>query len=611
MATASLKLFVQENDCTVVEVALGEPLEIGRQRADEVRHPLPFLLPASPAGPARLLIASNEEKNIGRQHLLLEPLPGGSVRIHNRSPVPLPRGDGVPLPPSASAELTAPFSLILSGRSLLVSAGDSIDEFGVQGLDQQTLGPADASGLSRSFRPPPALNAGQIDDLVRWLQTTLGVLQSTVGSSDFLRRAAEALVQIVGLHSGRVLLLETDRWAVAAQHAADRGVGQPWQPSQHVLARVRLEKRTFWQRPAHASADDSASLAEIQTVVAAPLLDRHGRVIGALYGERRKDGAPVGPAIGKLEATLVDLLACGVATGLARQEQERSALEARVQFEQFFTRELAQQLARDPALLKGADRPVSLLFCDVRGFSGFSEKLGPERTMEWIRDVMGVLSECVLREEGVLVDYIGDEMLAMWGAPREQPDQAKRAARAALAMLASLPELNQRWRSVLGQDMSAGIGLNTGVARVGNTGSRFKFKYGPLGNTVNLASRVQGLTKYLGCRLLVTGATREQLGDDFIARRVVKTRVVNIKEPVDLYEIELALSEERRKFFRASEEALEALEEGDFTDAARRSGALLPDHPGDGPLLLMLSRASAALVNRGTGFNPVWEPPGK
>ena len=106
---------------------------------------------------------------------------------------------------------------------------------------------------------------------------------------------------------------------------------------------------------------------------------------------------------------------------LARQEQERSALEARVQFEQFFTRELAQQLARDPTLLKGADRPVALLFCDVRGFSSFSESLEPERTMDWIGDVMGALSECVLREEGVLVDYIGDEMLAMWVRLRSRP----------------------------------------------------------------------------------------------------------------------------------------------------------------------------------------------
>jgi hypothetical protein len=91
-----------------------------------------------------------------------------------------------------------------------------VDEHGVQGLSEQTLGPGSLSELSRRLRPPPALSPPQLDELVGWLQTTVGVLQSTVGSADFLERAAEALVQIVGLDSGRVLLLEGECWDVAA-----------------------------------------------------------------------------------------------------------------------------------------------------------------------------------------------------------------------------------------------------------------------------------------------------------------------------------------------------------------------------------------------------------
>jgi class 3 adenylate cyclase len=109
--------------------------------------------------------------------------------------------------------------------------------------------------------------------------------------------------------------------------------------------------------------------------------------------------------------------------------------------------------------------------------------------------------------------------MAMWGAPKDQPDHAERAARAALAMLAAVPELNARWQAELGEPLDLGIGLNSGPAQVGNTGSRYKFKYGPLGNTVNLASRVQGLTKYVKCRLLVTAATRRGLAANFIAGR--------------------------------------------------------------------------------------------
>ncbi len=170
--------------------------------------------------------------------------------------------------------------------------------------------------------------------------------------------------------------------------------------------------------------------------------------------------------------------------------------------------------------------------------------------------------------------------------------------------------LNGRWRETLGEPMDLGVGLNTGPARVGNTGSGHKFKYGPLGNAVNLASRVQGLTKYLRCRLLATAATRDRLGGGFVSRRVCKARVVNIQEPVDLYEVEAAGAVEREDLFRSSEAALHALEKGEFALAARRAGSLLETYPDDRPLLLVMSRASTALVNGGR-FDPVWEPPGK
>jgi len=346
-------------------------------------------------------------------------------------------------------------------------------------------------------------------------------------------------------------------------------------------------------------------------VIAAPTLDAAGEVAGVLYGERRKEGPPLALTGGKLEALLVELLACGVATGLARQEQERARLKVQVQFEQFFTPQLAQKLRQEPDLLKGRAAEVTLLFCDVRSFSGFSEKLGPAGTVEWIGSVMGELSRCVVAEDGVLVDYIGDELLAMWGAPQPQADQAMRAVRAARAMVEALAGLNQRWQPALGTPMGLGIGLNTGVAQVGNTGSQYKFKYGPLGDTVNVASRVQGLTKYLHRPLLVTAATRERLdGRQFIARRVVKTRLVNIKREVDLHEVEGASTEERRAFFQAAEAVLDELEAGHFVEAARGVGALLRDPPGDGPLLLTLARAANMLVQGGP-WDPVWTPPGK
>src|SRR5439155_2452425 len=122
-------------------------------------------------------------------------------------------------------------------------------------------------------------------------------------------------------------------------------------------------------------------------------------------------------------------------------------------------------------------------------------------------------------------------------APVDQPDHAALACRAALAMLAELPAINSTWQETLGITVGVGVGVNTGPAMVGNTGSSYKFKYGPLGHAVNLASRVEGATKQLKVPILLTGSTRALLGDDFALRRLCKVRVVGIHEPVDLYEL--------------------------------------------------------------------------
>jgi hypothetical protein len=115
----------------------------------------------------------------------------------------------------------------------------------------------------------------------------------------------------------------------------------------------------------------------------------------------------------------------------------------------------------------------------------------------------------------------------------------------------------------------------------------------------------------LADRLLVRAANRKQLDDTLVARRVVKACVVNSEEPVGLYEVEQGSTAERRTFLAGSEAALDALERGDFAQAARQAGQLLLGPSGDGPLLLVLARAADALVRGGAGFDPVWVPPGK
>jgi adenylate cyclase len=585
----------------------AERLEIGRQRDGE---PAPFAQHQQ-SGSTRLIIARlQDEASVSRRHAVVVAKAPGRVQIENVSAsLPIGLSNGHDLAPGASCEISLPALLTLGNKAIRVQEALTGAD-GLQSLEEATLPPgrarladADLSTLTT------AVGAVEMKHLLRWLRTAMDVLQSAAGAEDFFARAARALIDVVGLDSSRVLLLTNGSWReVASQSAFARAAHSPQEPSRRVLDKVRQEKRTYWQSPA--AAPDLSSMLEMRAVVAAPILDCNGAVLGVLYGDRGHHNVAINQPLSELEATLTELLAGGVAAGLARLESERSATAIRVQFEQFFTPQLARQLMEKPDLLSGRLTEVSILFCDIRNYSRISRSLGPPETLAWVRNVLGLISEAVLAEEGVLVDYVGDAVMAMWGAPQPQSNHACRAGRAALAMLAAVPRLNERWQSVLGESMQLGIGINSGEALVGNIGSRQKFKYGALGNAVNLASRLQGLTKFLRTDLLVTEATRRQLGDGFSGRRVCSVRVMNISDPVTLYQL-VDPDSGGAEWASLYEQALADFENRQFGPAARKLANFLSDRPGDGPSLVLLSRAVNFLVEEPASFDPVWEPPGK
>ncbi|MEO0415183.1 MAG: response regulator [Verrucomicrobiota bacterium] len=292
---------------------------------------------------------------------------------------------------------------------------------------------------------------------------------------------------------------------------------------------------------------------------------------------------------------------------------EKKKLREQV-FEQHFTPELARELARNPDLMKMQARhaEVSVLFCDIRNFSTSSERLGPAQTVDWLSGVMGEFSSCVIDNGGVLVDYTGDEIMAMWGAPNEQENHADLACQAALAILESLPGINEKWQPIVGAETRAGIGINTGEALVGNVGTSRKFKYGPLGTTVNVASRVQGATKYLKTPLLITGRTHANLRSPLCTRRLCQVQVQNITEPVELFELDSSNKREAKEAtIQRYESALTDFENEKFRQASATLGDILVHQPNDAPSLLLMSRVVEAMLADGHNFEPVWKLPGK
>jgi adenylate cyclase len=573
----------------------------GRRQLDHPGGPLEFGRVPQP-GTARIVV---DDPFVSRDQLRITEDALGGLQLENlssRTPVHL--ADGRVIATQATAQATLPVALSVGATRIEISAGD--DRAGPDSW-QTIFRPAGLSdslpkplNLAETSHPPTA------ETLTRWFETVIAVQRSAAGSPQFYDETVRAVVDLVGLDRALVVLRNGDDWEAAAFYSTD-GTREP-RFSRTILRRVADEGRTFFRSVD--TVPSSGSLMNVEAVVASPILDNEGRIVGAVYGQRTRSVGSEGSGIRPLEAQLVQLLAAAVGAGLARQQQEAEATRSRVQFEQFFSSALAQELARDPALLEGRDTVVTVMFSDIRGFSGLSEQLGPAETCRLVADIMERLTTRITQHAGVLVDYVGDGLIAMWNAPAEQPRHAELAAEAALAMLDELPRLNETWAATLRRPLGLGIGLNTGVARVGNIGSPRRFKYGPLGHTVNLASRVESVTKHLGVPILVSGSTRELLADRFATRRICRARVVGIAQPVDLFELHArdATAEwtARRDQF---ERALAEYEQGHWDEACRLVYPLLAGAAGeyDVPSLSLVGRAVECLKAPPARFDPVLE----
>lgn len=597
-----------------MSIDTGQVVELGRidataQDAERlfVPRPLPNVV--------RLPIADVGETAVSRRQLLIEPRPDGTVRIVNVSgSIAVACAGRSRIMPGETVEYPLPLDLRIDQIAVQLETDREEDPHTSTEILMTLESPVEKSGWISTFRKNSIskilanMPQSAQDGLVGWWQNIIEVLQSASNSDDFFQRASQAVVRLVGLDVGAVFLFENGAWRVVSMETAGPRTARP---SSAVLRRVLEEKRTFFSR-VDPSTDIFSSIASIDTFVASPILGRDGAVIGAVYGHRSRDLTDTASAeVTHLEALLVQTLASGVAAGLARMDQEKASLARKVQFEQFFSPELSARLDAEPDLLTGRDAEVTVLFCDIRGFSSVSERLGPAQTMEWVGSVMSTLSDQVAATGGVLVDYIGDEMMAMWGAPSPQANHAMLACMAARLMAEQASKIDAAWMETIGCPTSFGIGVNSSIARVGNTGSSRKFKYGPLGNGVNLASRVQGATKYLKVPSIITGSTKVLLDDSFLTRRLCRVRVVNIVEPVELFELDCGSDPRTRERFRHYEDALAAFEAGNFSAAAQALGNLLAAWPADGPSLVLLSRAVDCMIREPQDFSPVWELPGK
>ena len=226
-------------------------------------------------------------------------------------------------------------------------------------------------------------------------------------------------------------------------------------------------------------------------------------------------------------------------TGLTyyREEQRRSYIHRA--FDRYLSPELVSRIAADPRQLElgGEERQMSVLFSDIRGFTRISEQFAPKDIVRFLINFLTPMSDILLARKATIDKYIGDAIVAFWNAPLDDPQQYENAARSALAMIERLEQLNTEMPAKPGEpwpdQVKIGIGLNAGPCCVGNMGSAQRLSYSLIGDTVNLASRIEGLTKYYGIQIAIGSAMRAEI-PDFATVVVDLVRVVGRDRPEEV-----------------------------------------------------------------------------
>lgn len=252
----------------------------------------------------------------------------------------------------------------------------------------------------------------------------------------------------------------------------------------------------------------------------------------------------------------------------------------RAAFGRYLSPMLVDRLSRDPSALElgGETREISVLFTDIRGFTDLSESMAPQDLTVLLNGVLTPLTGILLKHEATIDKYIGDAIMALWNAPVAITDHPARACRAMLALRAAMERLNRDGRHRL----NVGMGLHCGTACVGNLGSSQRFSYSAVGDTVNLASRVEGMTKHYGVDILITESVR-QAAPGFATLEADRLRVVGRRAPVVLHVLlgdeRLAREPDFQRLQRDHQAFLQDWRDGDFAAAAARLTGLMARAP--------------------------------
>ena len=289
-------------------------------------------------------------------------------------------------------------------------------------------------------------------------------------------------------------------------------------------------------------------------------------------------------------------------TGYRYMTEEREKKKIRGAFQYYLTASVVEEMLKNPDKLKlgGEKKDLTVLFSDIRGFTSIAENMTPEGLVKLLNEYLTSMTDVVFKHDGLLDKYIGDAVMAVWGAPLDQPDHAKRACLTALDMLDELHRLQKKW-SVEGLPvLNIGIGVNAGPMVVGNMGSSRRFNYTVMGDSVNLGSRLEGLNKVYGTNIIVSQMTFEKVEEEFLGRELDLVRVKGKGLPVKIFELlapRATASADQQALAGVFHAGLEEYRKRNWEKAREILQSLLAKFPHDGPAKIYLERCETLSQN--------------
>jgi adenylate cyclase len=302
------------------------------------------------------------------------------------------------------------------------------------------------------------------------------------------------------------------------------------------------------------------------------------------------------------EAPILLVILIGYPVNLLRRLilTQKEKAKIRGMFARYLNENVVKELEANPEKLSlgGERRRMSVLFSDVAGFTTISERLSPEEVVSLLTEYLNAMTNIVLENEGIIDKYEGDAVMAEFGAPIWNADHAIQCCRTALQMQKKLAQMRVKWRNENKDPLYCRVGLNTGDMIVGNMGSEVVFDYTVMGDSVNLASRLEGANKIYGTEIMIGRETWAEVNDKFVTRPLDFIIVKGKTKPVTVFELlaesESELPESKLKALELFGEGLTLYKRGDFVNARDIFQKALEVEPNDGP--------SKTYVKRCTGF---------